>query len=292
MSRVFEATRRAIVLPDDRTLSFETGEAAFEKVSTPREVEPEARGEQGTGISSPVLQDRTVPIRPFGPSQLLPFNSQNPWAAERYRILRTRIVHHPRQVRILCVSSTSPGDGKSVTAINLADSLALKSETRVLLVDVDLRRPQLANFLGIPGNPGLTDLLSGERTEAETIVRIERFPNLYFLPSGRSIRNPAELLDSEQWRKTAENFRNEFDYTVIDSPPIGPVADYDLIETVCEGVILVVRPGHSNRLLLQKGLDQMNDKFMGVVINCAEDWFLWRTHDGSRYYQYSDESRE
>jgi capsular exopolysaccharide synthesis family protein len=283
VSRVFEAAAKA----DEKNSAVEKSEAIAETAKPALK----DSAKEATPAPEPLPRYRTVPIELIGPSQLLPFNSQDPFAGERYRILRTRIAHHPKQARTLCISSTSPRDGKSVTAINLATSLALKKNTNVLLVDVDLRRPQLARFLGIPEEPGVADLLSGNSTLEEVIVRIERFPNLHVLPAGRPIGNPAELLDSEQWRKAAVQFRQEFDYTVMDSPPIGPVADYDLIQTVCEGVILVVRPGHTSRSLLQRGIDHLNDRFMGAVINCAEDWLLWHSQDGSYYYRYAEEPR-
>jgi capsular exopolysaccharide synthesis family protein len=291
MSRVFEAAKKTTGIANEIERSFKGelhGEAA-PKVRGPEVVPaPDPALRADTPVSTPY---RTVSIQAFGPSPILPFEGKDHQAAERYRILRTRIVHNPRQVRLLCISSTTPRDGKTVTTVNLGASLALKKQTTALVVDVDMRRPQLAKLLGIPEKPGLAEYLAGRCTLAETIVQIDNVPNLYVLPSGQHSGNPTELLDSERWRTATEFFRTQFDYTVMDSPPIGPVADYDLIQDVCDGVILVVRPRHSNRALLQKGINQMTDKFLGAVINCAEDWFLWRVHEGS-YYDYSSPDPE
>jgi capsular exopolysaccharide synthesis family protein len=204
-------------------------------------------------------------------------------SSESYRLIRTKIVQHPLKPRLICVSSSTPGDGKTVTAMNIAGSLALKRETTAILVDADLRRPRLSGVLGIPGSPGLAEVLAGTCSIQEAVVRVADLPSLYFLPAGRSAINPTELLDSERWRSLVDWMHNTFTFAILDSPPVGMVADYDLIQSLCNAVLLVVRPGHTNRKLLQKTIDQMpSERFLGVVVNAVDDWFLWRTH--SHYY--------
>jgi capsular exopolysaccharide synthesis family protein len=235
--------------------------------------------------STPQPEYRRVSIRVPAGAPVLPFDSVNSDAAERYSIIRTRIVQHISSPRVICVSSTSAGDGKTVNALNIASSLALKKETTVLLVDGDLRRPQLASLLDLPESPGMAEYLAGNCAIEQALVCITEMPHLYFLPSGHCPRNPAELLDSNRWRSLMEALRRQFDFIVIDCPPMGVVTDYDLILAVADGVILVARPGHSNRNLLYKGLEQVpEDKLLGVVVNCAKDWFLHRTEP--LYYRY------
>lgn len=229
---------------------------------------------------------RTTSIRIPQDAPVLPFDGTHILAAERYRIIRTKIVQHPAAPQVICVSSTTPGDGKTINALNVASSLALKKDTTVVLLDVDLRRPQLAPLLGLSESPGLAEYLAGSCTIEEVLVRIAEMPSLYFIPSGRSPRNPTDLLDSSRWRALIDLLRKQFNFVVIDSPPIGVVADYDLIQTVADGIIMVVRPGHTKRKLLYKGIDQIaKERLLGIIINCVEDWFLWRTHDTS-YYAY------
>jgi capsular exopolysaccharide synthesis family protein len=207
-------------------------------------------------------------------------------SSESYRIIRTKIVQHPLKPRLMCVSSSTPGDGKTITAMNIAGSLALKRETTAILVDADLRRPRLSGVLGVPGGPGLAEVLAGTCSVEEAVVRVADLPSLYFLPAGRSATNPTELLDSDRWRSLVDWMQNTFTFAILDSPPVGMVADYDLIQSVCQGVVLVVRPGHTNRKLLQKTIDQMPaDRFLGVVVNAVDDWFLWRTQ-GNYYDGY------
>lgn len=287
MTKFFEALNKSteglngVVLPfSNDELNKAASSVAEKHIEPPR----------SNGHYSPRKEDcRTVSIRIPKGAPVLPFDGTHSLASERYRIIRTRIVQHTAAPRVICVSSTSAGDGKTVNALNIASSLALKRDTSVVLVDVDLRRPQLAALLGLPESPGLADLLMGNCTVKEVLIQIAEIPSLYFLPAGRSLRNPAELLDSRRWPALIESLKKEFDFVIADCPPMGVVADYDLIHPVVDGIVLVARPNHSNRKVLYKGIDQTpKEKFIGIVLNCVEDWFLWRTPDTS-YYRYSHE---
>jgi capsular exopolysaccharide synthesis family protein len=282
MSKFFEAVKRTDMNLGGMSLPFTDEEISVaDAAAASPEHEPAAQAFSRS--AAPPEGYRNISIRvPLG-APILPFDGSHMGAAEHYRMIRTKIVQHPSKPQVLCVSSTSIGDGKTVNSLNIACSLALKQDTKVLLVDVDLRRSQLAGLLGIPEAPGLAELLAGSCTLQDAIVQIADLPSLYLLPAGRCPTNPTELLDSEVWRGVTETFRKTFDFTVMDSPPVGMVADYDLIETVCDGIVLVTRPGHSNRRMLQEGISQMpKDKFLGVVVNCVEPWFLW--HPRSSYY--------
>ena len=210
---------------------------------------------------------------------MLPFDGGNESAAERYRGLRTKILQHPKAPQIICVSSATTGDGKSVTAINIAGVLALKQHTRVLLVDCDFRHPTVAELIGEPlGGPGLGDVLAGRIDWHAAMLRCQEYPNLYMLPAGQAQGNSAELLDSRAWRLGCERLRAIFDFIVVDSPPIGMVADYDLIQASCDGVVIVARPNHTDRKSLTKALQTVPaEKTLGIALNSVEPWFLWRT---------------
>jgi receptor protein-tyrosine kinase len=189
----------------------------------------------------------------------------------------------------MVVSSADSGDGKTVSAINVAAALALKNEVNVLLVDGDLRRGQIAALLGVPDTPGLTDVLVGTCSPEEVIVQAQQFPNLHILPAGARLSNPTELLDSPRWRALAQQLRSRFDYVILDTPPIGSVADYDLIETVSDGVLMVARPDFTNRSRCLKALSSIREhRLIGVILNCVEDWFLSRN---SSYYSYGHSSK-
>ena len=204
--------------------------------------------------------------------------------AEQYRIICTKIFLREDQPRMLVVSSAGPADGKTVTSINIAGALADRNEADVLLVEADLRRSSIAELLGLPRTVGLMEVLRGECELQDALLRIEQYPRLHLLQAGLRSEHASELLGSARWLEVCERLRSAFRFTVFDAPPIGFVADYELIEAVCDGVIAVVRPDHTNRAAAYRMLDVIpGRKRIGVVLNNVPDWFLWRSHD---YYYY------
>lgn len=242
------------------------------------------------GLADAASGIRVAPLKLAPMSPLLPFDGSNERAGEQYRVVRTALLQHPDEPRVLAISSCGSGDGKTLSAVNTAGALAMKKETPVLLMDADLRNPTLSGILGIPGDPGLADVLNGVCKLEEAIVQTAQFPNLYVLPAGKSRRNPAELLDSANWRQLCAVAKNSFRFVLIDTPPISAVTDYDLVQAVVDGVIFVARPDHSNRNLCLTALQKVNatGKLTGVLINCAENWFLYKRYGR---YPYPDSYR-
>ncbi|HEX7424943.1 MAG TPA: CpsD/CapB family tyrosine-protein kinase [Terriglobales bacterium] len=246
-----------------------------------------ALGSAAAAAAPGLTQIRTLSLHVPAPSPLLPFEKGQWRPSEQYRTLRTKLSQHPKQPHLIVISSPESGDGKSVTAINTAGALALKSEGQVLLLDADLRKATIYMQLGLPQSPGLADVLAGACTPEEALVRTKELPNLYVVSSGTPPANPVELLDSARWRTLCAELRDVFRYVIIDSPPVGTVADYELIQAVCDGVILVMRPDFTNRHLCKCALDFVpNAKFLGVVLNCVPDWSPGK-YTGSNYYYYS-----
>jgi capsular exopolysaccharide synthesis family protein len=221
-----------------------------------------------------------------GPSKrILPFDGVDRLTAERYRILRTNVLRSAAPHCVIGVTSANPGDGKTTTSVNLAGVLALKNDLRVLLVDADLRRRGVAPMLGIEQTAGLAEVLTGQCNLDSAIVETANLPNLSILPAGGPTPSPAELLDSPAWAHLIATLRAEFSFVIIDTTPIGVVADYALVEKVCEHTILVVRPDHTARRGCAEALDKLQqDKFLGVVLNGIEEWFLGNPPDRYDYY--------
>jgi len=260
----------------------------------PRQPEGGERAAMGTSVPAVALTDaksriRVAPIQLAESSPLLPYDGSSPRAGEQYRAVRTNLLQNPDAPRVLVVSSCGSGDGKTLSAVNTAGALAIKGETTVLLVDADLRNPSLAPALGLPLEPGLADVLNGDCQLEEAIVRTAQFPNLYVLPAGTARRNPAELLDSARWHQMCAVAKNSFRFVLLDTPPISAVTDYDLVQAVADGVIFVVRPDHSDRNLCLAALQKVNatGKLTGVLINCAENWFLYKRY-GRYPYPYPE----
>jgi capsular exopolysaccharide synthesis family protein len=206
-------------------------------------------------------------------------------ATEQYRIIRTKILQSYLQPRLIVVSSAGAGDGKTVTSVNIAAALALKNHERVLIVEGDLRRPTMAKVLGLPRSPGLSNVLRGTAPVETAVIQIESLPSLYVLPAGAGAGNPAELLDSPQWRTLCEQLRRQFEFVIIDAPPVGAVTDFQLIEPMCDGIIAVIRIDHTNRTVLQNMLFEIPPgKLIGIVLNSVEEWFFWRSR-GYSYYR-------
>ena len=291
MSKLFEMLHKSkgeiadVVWPlvDGQVLRTPQVDGRFKSEGRPATGEPQASRAEGTCLGA----IRTLSLHVPAPSPLLPFENGQWRPSEQYRTLRTKIGQHPKQPHLIVISSPDSGDGKSVTAINTAGALALKSEGQVLLLDADLRKSAIHIQLGLPASPGLADVLAGACTLEEALVHAREFPNLFVLSSGESPANPVELLDSQRWTDLCAGLRNRFRYVIIDSPPVGAVADYELIQAVCDGVILVLRPDFTNRHLCQSALEFVpKAKFLGVLLNCVPDWSPAR-HAGSNYYYYS-----
>jgi capsular exopolysaccharide synthesis family protein len=228
------------------------------------------------------IRNRPICVRGTGP--VLPFDDRRK-TIEQYRLLRTKIQQHSSEPRVLLVAGSGPGDGKTTTAINLAGVLSLKPHTTAVLVDADFRRSTIRKVLGLQDGPGLVEILTGQCALEEALIRTEQYPNLYVLGSGEQLQNSAELLDSPRWTSVLSALRREFSYVVLDSPPIGTLADYDLLQASADGVILVVRPDHTRRELAMKAVNSIpKDKFLGVVMNGVEKWFLKKD-----YYSYAQE---
>ncbi len=201
------------------------------------------------------------------PIPLLAFMGNNTLAAEQYRVIRTKLCQHTRQPKLLLITSPMAGDGKTVTAINLAVALSLQG-SRVLLLDFDFRRSAATHMLGFAAAPGFSEVLQGAASLDQSSVKIA--PNLFLLPPGVE-SNCKDLITSLRSRELLEALRSEFDFVVIDAPPIGSIAEYELVESACDGVVFVVRQDHTNRKLWRRAIQKVQKtKQLGVILTCAD----------------------
>ena len=229
-------------------------------------------------------ETRRLSVQVASHMPLLPFDTRNQGVAEQYRLLRTRLVQHRSKPKMLLFSSAGPGDGKSITAINTAGALALKHNATVVLIDADLRRSTVHLNLNLPAGPGLYEVLEGRASIAEALIAVEQFRNLSILTAGECRNNPTELLGSPRWHSLCAELRSAFDFIVLDSPPVGAVADYYVLEAACDAVVLVARPDHTNRKQCFEAFASVpKNKLIGVVMNCVDEWFLGRKPEHERY---------
>ena len=211
--------------------------------------------------------------------------AQQSLAAEQYRSLRTRIsrAENGRAVRVLIVTSPSKGDGKSLTAANLALTMAQEFSQRVLLIDADLRRPSLHHLFGLPEAPGLTDVLMGGATVDDAIVNIADY-HLSVLPSGVPPSHPAELLGSTAMRRTLDALRTRFDRLILDMPPVSPLADVHIAAAMSDGILMIVRAGMTPKPAIERALAGLDmSKVLGLVLNEVGEESATQYYDGYGY---------
>jgi protein-tyrosine kinase len=191
-------------------------------------------------------------------------------AAEQYRALRSRITRAEAAHPLRVIQITSPGkhDGKTVTAVNLALTMAEEFQRRVLVMDTDLRRPSVHELLGLPPGPGLVDVLTGEATLEEALVEIADC-RLTVLRAGGTYDRPAEMLGSAPMRRLVDTLRAQFDWIVIDSAP-AIVADPGAVAPLADGLVLVVRAGSTTKPAIARAIQTLGaKKLLGLVFNAS-----------------------
>jgi capsular exopolysaccharide synthesis family protein len=191
---------------------------------------------------------------------------------EAYGMLRTSLLLSPQNdAKTLLVTSSLPGEGKTTTAINTALLLA-RTGAKVLLIDADMRHPQLHSVFKIDNTRGLSTILSTEMTDAEMTAMIEqdKESGLHLLPAGPVPCNPSELLTSENLGTLIDNFGSAFTYVIVDSPPVAYFTDSVLLSSAVTGVLLVVHASMCSREIAQETQRQLNGvgaRIIGVILN-------------------------
>ena len=203
---------------------------------------------------------------------------------EQFRSLRTRVLQagERSQMRAIVITSAGVGEGKTLTALNLAWLLAQSEGVRALIIDSDLRQPCATDYLGIDIPRGLSEVLGGELTLQQAIVRLEP-AGLFLLPGGRARDDVAELLTGPTFAGLINEARRMFDYIIIDAPPMGIFTDANVLISRADGALLVVRAGKTRYALVDKLLEQLpRERLMGVVLNRADE----QLDSTSYYYQH------
>ena len=229
-----------------------------------------------------------IPFQVAPESHLIDLDRLNEMPGEEFRSLRTRLNHIQGQQNIhsVVVTSASPAEGKTFTAANLAMAQAQLAENAVLLADFDLRRPVIHNLLQAERSPGLSDsLLNGVPLE-DTIKRIGT-TNLYFMPAGSPVKNPLELLNLRQVKTLVQTLPRIFNWVIIDTPPLLFSADANLMSTLTDGTLMVVRIGattYDNVIRAMQSLCENN--VIGIVANGARASELYSKY--TYYYSKQD----
>jgi len=291
MSRIHEALKKA-----EQERAASQGGATQANVVAPVEppvVEPMARATEepqapvaASAASAPHAPAMPAFANPFGLDALLARCPQLQWTPEKktmlffngddnargteeFRTLRSRLYHTREKMPLkkILVTSALPKEGKSFTAANLAQVLVRQHGRRVLLVDADLRGPRLHTMLGTTSAPGLSDYLQAASDEF-AIMQRGPMENLFFIPSGQKIAEPAELVANGRLRVLLQRVEALFDWIIVDSPPAVPVSDASVLAKACDGVLIVVRSNATPVDMARRARLEFPDQaLVGVVLN-------------------------
>lgn len=222
-------------------------------------------------------------------------------ASEAYKLLRTKLQFSfvgDGGCRVIGISSALTGEGKSLSSVNLAYAISQLGK-RVLLIDGDMRRPSMADKLPVNKAPGLSDYLTGQSSSENLIQPCgmqEDERAFHVIPAGRIPPNPVELISSRRMEKMLDQLRGHYDYIILDLPPVSEVSDALAAAKLTDGMLLVVRQNHCDRLALKAAIGQfefVDAKILGVLFNCTSEesgnyGAKYYKKYGKRYYKSRD----
>jgi capsular exopolysaccharide synthesis family protein len=222
-----------------------------------------------------VVNERPERIARFGPGasgKIVVMEGVPAVAIEQYRRLAASLHHAQveRQTKVLMITSASPGEGKTLTATNLALTLSESYRRTVLLIDADLRRPSLHHVFKVPNVLGLSEALKSETDQRLPVIQLSA--NLTVLPAGRPDPDPMSGLTSDRMRRIVQDAAAHFDWVIIDTPPVGFLSDANLLVAMVDAALFVVRAGKSPYRLIQRALDAIGrEAILGVVLNAVDE---------------------
>jgi capsular exopolysaccharide synthesis family protein len=190
---------------------------------------------------------------------------------EAYKMARTNLAFSlvKKGCKKIAFTSSFTGEGKSTTSVNIAITLAQQVNTKVLLIDCDLRKPKVNRFFHLQTSPGLTSYLGGMK-DMESIIRHTDDPNLDLITSGVIVPNPSELLAGNEMKKLIEEMESKYDYIIFDTPPVNVVVDALSLAGFADGYVIVVKEGSTLKPELRHAvitLEHAKVKILGIILN-------------------------
>lgn len=264
MSRLYEALRKSEIENRQGTVAVTT-----EVVRPSPELAPV--------VSGPVELDgtQTVPLRVSPESHMVSLTELQGLPAEKFRVLVTRLrnMRAQQEIKSLQVTSSNVDEGKTLIAANLAVALARHSQNRVLLIEGDLHNPSLHALLGLSQLKGICQWWKEPTTAlADYLYHAEGLP-LWYLPAGDRFEEPAEILQSARFAESLMQISGMFEWVIVDSTPLAPMADANIWNRLLDGTLLVVREDVTPIKALKRGLASLDSpKIVGVVLNGASEF--------------------
>ena len=305
MSKVHEALRRAEIAgtlqpPADPAAAQRAGSrglAAAGLGPPPQGGNPVYRSAGVAARSMPSMPDvlarvREVPFQPLADAHLLDATRPSEAPAEEFRSLRTRLNHMQSlsPIHNIVITSPSPAEGKSFTAVNLALAEAQLSGNLTLLADFDFRRPIVHSMFQVDRSPGITDYLMG-KAELHEIIKKIAGTNLYIMPAGEAVLNPLELLNLEEVKVLFDCLPTVFNWVILDTPPLLFAADANLLATLCHGTVLVVRIGTTTIDSIARAMQSLcENNVLGIAVNGARRGELYSKYTYYHSYYYAAEN--
>ncbi len=277
MSYIFEALQRAEAERSGGTIP----QAPDSVADLLQGVEQEIERKRSASVLPIALESEPTTEASFRPSNVLSpalsadsrlvcLTDQGSMAAEKFRVLGLKLRHlrEQRKLKRVVITSSIPEEGKSLVAANLALNQSRSKILKTVLIDGDLRRPELGRRFGFNRSlPGLSEVLRGERQLSEVVYKLEG-SGLWFVPAGVTPENPIEIMQTGRLQKTLEQLEAFFDWTIIDTPPVLPLADTPLWMKLADGVLLVTREGVCDKKQLERVVKVIDPATMlGVVVN-------------------------
>jgi len=243
-----------------------------------------ASAKTGTNLSSvdQFTQFERLKVLVSPQERIVSLTEEESLAAEKFRFLgvRLRQLKQNRPLKKLLITSTMPGEGKSVVAANIACTMAKRAQ-KTLLLDGDLRRPVLAKMFGLGKVVGLSEWLEGECGPADSIYHLES-AGLWLLPAGTLSKHPMELMQSGKLSAVMDQLTQLFDWIIIDCPPVLPLADTSIWMRLADGILLVTRQGKTEKEQLQRGIEAIEPKkLLGALLNGSS-----HVRDTDYYHSY------
>lgn len=278
MSRIEKALEKAAQLRTKEGSAESRVDQALRRAAEPG-------GPETIGDKPP---EATAPVQNLQIDHPMIFTFSDPRSpiAEEFRKLKSTLVNMARQGdmrQTVMITSSLSGEGKSITAINLAITLAQEYDHTVLLVDADLRKPSIHKYFHLTPKVGLSDCLCDGLDLSSALIRTS-IGKLSFIPAGREVENPAELLGSQRMKTLVQEMRNRYRdrFVIIDAPPVLPVAETRSLSTYVDGVIFVIREGTVSTQNINDALGAIHrKKVLGVVYNHIRNESL-----SGRYHYY------
>ena len=200
-------------------------------------------------------------------ARLIPYFDPKSLVSEQYKSLVTNLLalNRGKPPHVIAITSSIPSEGKSVTALNLAITLShAVHKPRVLLIDADMRKGKMVHYLGVDGHKGLSEYLSGQAQLEDIVFQID-IDHLSFISAGKIPSHPADLLGSAKMTDLISQMRPQFEYILIDTPPVIPVTDAVVIGSNVDGVLLVIRAGETQRGIVGRATELLNQAHARII---------------------------